>query len=176
MKLNTLHRQRGAETLEFALIAVFYFTLLFGIFEFARALYTWNVLTEATRRGARMAAVCPYQSPIPLNVAVFNAITDTATASSILPDLNTTDVTVRYLNVAGNVVNVAGGGLLSDIIFVEVTVIYQHQMLFTGLFKLFIPTWTGLITSPTFQTTLPVESLGADPTFLPPALPTTCNF
>ncbi|HIF54353.1 MAG TPA: pilus assembly protein [Methylococcaceae bacterium] len=56
MKIKSRYQQQGAETLEFALIAIFYFTLLFGVFEFSRALYTWNVLTEATRRGAKMVS------------------------------------------------------------------------------------------------------------------------
>lgn len=170
------YHQQGAETLEFALVAVFYFTLLLAVFEFARALYTWNVLTEATRRGARMAAVCPYQSPIPLNSAVFDDRAGSFGSSPIISGLSTADVNVRYLDSAGIVVNIAAGGLASDIDFVEVKLTHQHQMLFTGLFGLFIPGWTGTINSPTFQTTLPAESLGADPTFSPPALPVTCDF
>lgn len=176
MKTKLRHQQLGAETLEFAFVAIFYFTLLFGMFEFARALYTWTVLTEATRRGARLAAVCPYQSPIPLNVAVFDDFAGTLGTSPIVQGLTTADVNIRYLDAAGAVVNIAAGGLASDIDFVEVSINHQHQMLFTDLFSLFVPGWTGTLTSPTFQTTLPAESLGADPTFSPPALPVTCNF
>jgi len=175
MKQKSRFHQRGAETVEFAFVAVFYFTLLFGVFEFARALYTWNVLTEASRRGARMAAVCPYQSPIPVNVALFNS-RNVSTNSSIVSGLKTSDITVRYLDSAGSAVDIAAGGLASDIDFVEVRINHQHQMLFSGLFGLFVPGWTGALTSPTFQTTLPAESLGADPSFIPPALPVTCNF
>ena len=176
MNTKSRYQQQGAETLEFAFIAIFYFMLLFAVFEFARALYTWNVLAETTRRGARMATVCPYQSPIPTNVAVFNDFSAALAGSPIISGLAPEDVTVRYLNATGVAVNVAAGGLLSDIDFVEVTINHTHQMLFSGLFGLFVPDWTGSLTSPTFQTTLPVESLGADPTFTPPALPTTCNF
>ncbi len=176
MKTKSKIKQQGAETVEFAFIAIFYFTLLFGVFEFARLLYTWNVLTEATRRGARMAAVCPYQSVIPLNVAVFDNIAGALGSSPIIQGLTTADVNVRYVDAAGVVVNIAAGGLASDIDFVEVTINHQHQMLFTDLFRFFIPAWTGTINSSTFQTTLPAESLGADPTFSPPALPVTCNF
>jgi len=176
MKINSKYRQQGAETLEFALVAVFYFALLFGVFEFARALYTWNVLTEATRRGARLAAVCPYNSPIPLNVAVFDDFAGTLGTSPVVKGLTAAKVTARYLNDLGAVVDIAGGELESEIKFVEVTITHQHQMLFTGLFSLFVPDWTGTLNSPTFQTTLPAESLGADPTFSPPAEPVTCNF
>ena len=51
-------RQRGVAAVEFALIASFLFTLLFGIMEFGRVLFYWNTATEATRLGARLAVVC----------------------------------------------------------------------------------------------------------------------
>ena len=49
-------RQKGLAVLEFVLIAPVFLTLIFGIIEFSVLLYTWNTLTEATRRGARVAA------------------------------------------------------------------------------------------------------------------------
>ncbi len=177
MKLTSRYQQQGAETLEFTVIAVFYFLLLFAVFEFSRALYTWNILTEATRRGAKMAAICPYQSPIPKNIAVFDNVAGSLSGNSpIISGLSSANVTVRYLDSAGASVNVGSGGSLTNISFVEVTLSYQHQMLFSGLFGLFIPGWTGSLTAPTFRTTIPAESLGADPTFNTPALPTNCNF
>lgn len=51
-------RQRGAAAVEFALVASILFTLLFGIMEMGRVLFYWNTATEATRLGARLAAVC----------------------------------------------------------------------------------------------------------------------
>ena len=179
MKHKLRFHQQGAETFEFAIIAVFYFCLLFGVFEFSRALYTWNLLTEATRRGARMAAVCPYDSPIPYNVTVFNSLNDT-TSSSLVSGLSPTeDVTVRYLDSDGLKVTLTAeeieAGGLTRIDFVEVKIDYTHQMIFTHLFGLFVPGWTGVIKSPTFLTTLPAESLGAIPSSTE-ALPTDCNF
>lgn len=52
------YRQKGAAAVEFALIAIVFFTLLLGIIEFGRALFTWNSVAEATRWGARLAVVC----------------------------------------------------------------------------------------------------------------------
>lgn len=43
---------------EFALIAMIFLTLLIGIMEFGRWLFTLNAASEATRWGARLAAVC----------------------------------------------------------------------------------------------------------------------
>ncbi len=50
--------QRGATAVEFALIAIPFFGLLFGAIEIARVLWVWNAAAEATRLGARMAVVC----------------------------------------------------------------------------------------------------------------------
>lgn len=56
--LANRRRQRGAAAVEFALVASILFTLLFGIMEMGRVLFYWNTATEATRLGARLAAVC----------------------------------------------------------------------------------------------------------------------
>lgn len=48
----------GATTVEFALALLVYLMLLLGIVDFARMLFTWNAASEATRYGARYAAVC----------------------------------------------------------------------------------------------------------------------
>ncbi|MDR4519938.1 MAG: TadE/TadG family type IV pilus assembly protein [Nitrosomonas sp.] len=50
--------QRGVAAVEFAIVAVILFTLLFGIMEMGRVLYMMNTTTEATRLGTRIAAVC----------------------------------------------------------------------------------------------------------------------
>ena len=52
------YRQKGVAAVEFALIAIVFFTLLLGIIEFGRVLFTWNSVAEATRWGARLAVVC----------------------------------------------------------------------------------------------------------------------
>jgi hypothetical protein len=48
-------RQRGIAALEFALVAIIFFTLFFGIVELSRAMYICNTLQEVTRRAAAMA-------------------------------------------------------------------------------------------------------------------------
>jgi len=56
---NLSHRQteRGATIAEFAVVALLFFTIVFGIIEFGRLLYTHNALTDATRKGARYASL-----------------------------------------------------------------------------------------------------------------------
>lgn len=41
------------------MVALLFFTLIFGIIEFGRMLYTHNSLADATRRGARYAVLHP---------------------------------------------------------------------------------------------------------------------
>jgi len=50
--------QCGAAIVEFAIVALLFFTLLLGIADFGRWLYTLNAASEATRLGARVAVVC----------------------------------------------------------------------------------------------------------------------
>jgi len=49
--------ERGATVAEFAVVALTFFALTFGIIEFGRLLYTHNALADATRRGARYAVL-----------------------------------------------------------------------------------------------------------------------
>lgn len=62
MKLNSFckqenHQQRGAATVEFALVFVLLIVLLLGIVELGRFLYLFNTVQEVTRRAAREAVV-----------------------------------------------------------------------------------------------------------------------
>lgn len=54
-----LIKQAGTAAVEFALLAVIFFTLVFGIIETARLLFVFNTLQEVTRRAA-VAAVKVY--------------------------------------------------------------------------------------------------------------------
>jgi Flp pilus assembly protein TadG len=52
-----IKNEAGSVTVEVAMVALLFFTLIFGIIEFGRLLYTHNALTDATRRGARYASI-----------------------------------------------------------------------------------------------------------------------
>lgn len=56
-------KQSGAVAVEFALIALIFFTLLFGVMEMSRVLFYMNTAAEATRLGARVAVVCDVNAP-----------------------------------------------------------------------------------------------------------------
>lgn len=51
-------RSRGAAAVEFALVSLVFFTMLFGMMEMGRLMFYWNTAAEVTRLGARMAVVC----------------------------------------------------------------------------------------------------------------------
>lgn len=55
--------QAGAYIMELALVAVIFFTLLFGVIELARALFLWNTVQEVVRRAAREASVTDFSNP-----------------------------------------------------------------------------------------------------------------
>lgn len=52
------NHQKGATAVEFALVAAIFLTVLLGIMDFGRILFTWNAVAEATRVGARVSVVC----------------------------------------------------------------------------------------------------------------------
>ena len=54
---QSTEQQKGQTLVEFAFVAILFFTLLFAIVEFGRALWTWNTIVQATRAGARFAVV-----------------------------------------------------------------------------------------------------------------------
>jgi Flp pilus assembly protein TadG len=141
--------QAGVTTVEFAIIGLLLFIVIFAVIELGRALFVVNTLTEATRRGARMAAVCPVGDPKPASVAVFDSGNG---SSSVVSGLTGQNVLVEYLDVNGApIANPAAN--FSSILYVRVSIVN-----FT--LSLFIPTLMSTIPMSGFTTTLPRESLG----------------
>lgn len=93
-------RPLGVATVEFALIAMIFFSLIFGALEFARMLYVYNSLQEVTRRAAREMSV--------------RWITDESTAKTLalfggasLPagaEITSATINIEYLAADGGVV------------------------------------------------------------------------
>jgi len=50
-------RRSGATTVEFAMVAIMLFLMLFGIFEYGRFLFVYHLTTNAARDAARFAVV-----------------------------------------------------------------------------------------------------------------------
>jgi hypothetical protein len=147
-------RQQGMTTVEFALIGLLAMIVLFGVIEIGRLAFVFNALEEATRRGARVAAVCQVNDPGIAEVAVFNPSGGGAN-SNLVGGLTTADVVVEYLTQGGGVIGdpIGSFGLIR---FVRVSINqFNHQLI--------IPLLGGALTLPNSTATLPRESLGVWP-------------
>jgi len=142
--------QRGGTTVEFALVGTLFFLLLLATIEIGRAMFTWNALTEATRLGARAAAVCSVQSNSIANAALFNS-------TQLVPGLLAAHINVSYLDASGTVVATPapGNAGFNSVRYVQVSIRgYDLNLMIPGF---------GSITLPPFTTTVPRESLGIVP-------------
>jgi len=140
-------RQKGMTLVEFAIVGAVALMMIFAVLEIARAIFVANALNEATRRGARMAVVCPIDDPAIAQVATFNA-PGAGNTSPIVKDLDTTDFVVEYLNRIGGPAD-----NFMAIRYVQVRVVnFEHELL--------IPYANITFTMPEFSTRLPRESLG----------------
>lgn len=149
--LGNLHRQRGVAMVEFAIVASMALLMLFAVLEIARAIFVANALTEATRRGARVAAVCPLNDPAIAQVATFNA-PGAGNTSPIVKHLDTTDFVLEYLDRTGTAIPDPSGNF-QQIRYVQIRVTnFEHELL--------IPFANVTFTMPEFATRLPRESLG----------------
>jgi hypothetical protein len=146
-------RQRGAYTVEFAIVAGVFFLLLFATFEIARFFWVFNTLTEVTRRGARVAVVCPVNHPDIARIAILGS-PGGADTSPVLNNLSVANIAIAYMDNSG-----AATASYPDIEFVRVRVVnYTHQLLIP-----FISADAATIQMPPVATTLPTESLGFIP-------------
>lgn len=92
-------KQRGAAVVEFALICLLFFTILFAILEFGRMMYVYNTMQEVTRRGARAAVVrWVDQTAAIKSIAFFGGTAIPAGAEVTAPSM-----TIEYLNQAGGI-------------------------------------------------------------------------
>lgn len=151
---GTRNNERGGSLIEFTVVAAVFFLLLVGIVAAGNLYFTHNALVEATRRGARYAVLHPTGSTTDVqNVVVYGTTTPTDGATSLIYNLQTTNVSVCYsgsTGCPGPAMNVAQGT-------VTVTI--------TGYtFPFVLPTSTTSITMGTYRTTLSGESAG----FIPP--------
>ena len=132
-------RQRGAALVEFALVAMIFFVLLIGIFEFGRVMFTWNSAVEATRRGARLAVVCDLDND-----------QIKAQMQSILPVLADADILITYRPTGCDVNS-------CESVTVEILPDAQSP----GAFQYYIPLLASAWKIPKFSTTLTRESLSS---------------
>ncbi len=140
-----------------------FFLVLLAVIEFGRALFVWNLLDEATRRGARFAAVCPVTNAVDIQNIQDMARFD----GQFINGLEQANISLQYLKDDGSVIadptlddEVDGFGAIR---YVRVSVTgYTHQML--------IPFIDINLLAPDFSTTVPSESLGVHPAAAGPAV------
>ncbi|MCG2576461.1 pilus assembly protein [Dechloromonas sp. XY25] len=127
--------QQGAAAVEFAVVAAVFFTLLIGIAEMGRLMWTWNAAAEATRRGARLAVVCSMNDA---NIKTH--------MREMLPALANSNISIDYLD-PPNAPNTCTTATCKEV-SVRLSG-YTHQS--------FIPFVPLSVPLPPFQTTLPRE-------------------
>ena len=147
MRVIPRRRQLGITMVEFSIVGVLLFILLFGVIELGRLLSTFATLGESTRRAARLATVCPVNDAGITNTGLF----------ANLPGFTSSNLQVQYLKDDGTVLGSPAGADYNSIQYVRVQV--------TGYsIPLAIPLINPTITAPAFPVTLPREALGVTPT------------
>ena len=63
--------RRGSSAVEFSLIATVFFMFVFGIIDFSRALWEWNMAARATQAGVRFAVV---SDPVANEIKTFSGL------------------------------------------------------------------------------------------------------
>jgi Flp pilus assembly protein TadG len=128
--MNINKHQSGVYSIEFVLVAGFFFLLLFSIMEVGKIMYYFNAANDATRRAARVAAVCDKNS-----AAIKATVTDK------LPFITADNVSVVYTPDACTVANCR-----------LITVGLTNAVYTTSIAPI-------SVTLPAFSTTIPRESM-----------------
>ncbi len=145
--------------MEFVFIAPFFFMMLVGIVAAGNLFFTHNALVEATRRGARYAAMEAASSPA-------GTLRTTQGCDATGPQLTAIKYYAIYGNSAGTGTNLVN--LQPSNICVE----YSNFGVATGTvtvsitgfnYNFVIPGISRVITMPAYRTTVPGESAGALP-------------
>jgi hypothetical protein len=93
-------QEAGVAAVEFALVALVFFTLLFGVLELARVLFLYNTVQEVTRRAASSAANTDFTNPTALDALRHDAIFSTPAGNLPLADHVTAEaIRIDYLSV-----------------------------------------------------------------------------
>ena len=143
--------QKGIYTVEFAIVGSVFLVTLLSIIELGLIFMTWNALSEATRRGARVAVVCPVEDATAIkNIAIFDD--PLGGTGSMIPGLTADHIDVVYLNSDGEIIDPDTNYI--RIVFVRVSINDSYT------YPTVLPWLSAIVNSLPFQTTLPRESLG----------------
>lgn len=173
--------QQGAASVEFALVALLFFALMFGVIEFGRVIFLWNTVQEVTRHAARDATVSNFKDAAAMDQVKQNAIFRSTPGPLILGGvIDDTYVRINYLNASLNEVDTSltcsplnVSNCLSDpngancIRFVQARLCQPGggacaAVPYTPMVTLLAPFFTA-VTVPPSQVVMPAESLGYRP-------------
>lgn len=128
--MKTTKKQSGAALVEFALIVVLFFTILFAIIEFGYIFWGNLSMQHAVREGARYAVVTsPYSFPLPTPQDPTTQIEKRCNALKVATDQNSMGFydkvspvfTFKTIDAAGNVINIGSGcGAAQQIVVIDV--------------------------------------------------------
>lgn len=170
MKKRALKKnERGAAVAEFAVACLFFFSVLIGIIEFGRLLYTHNALTDAARRGARYATLHTENAACVRNIVIYGEKHVDGdcepTGPPLINGLTAQGVNINVTYAGADTDNDPEDDVPIDTSFGSnlgtATVTIEN---FT--FNLGIPLLNIAISMPNYQTTMSAESAGQEPTDL----------
>ena len=158
--------EKGAAVAEFAVACLFFFTVLIGIIEFGRLLYTHNALTDAARRGARYATLHSENAACVKNIVIYGEKHVDTDCQPTGPPL------INGITAQGVVINVTYAGADTDNDPEDETPIDTSYGSNLGTatvaienfnFTLGIPLLNLTINMPDYRTTMSAESAGQEP-------------
>jgi Flp pilus assembly protein TadG len=144
---NRLKSQRGAELIEFALIFPLLLLVLLGMIDFGFLFQRYEVLTNATREGARLATLPGYTAD-DVKSRVCQFLTNGGVPTTGCPGTTPTNPAVTVTDV-----NVALGAGVTPVSAKQVQLAYNHTFMFVGpIISLMGGTWTNAKTITTVAT------------------------
>lgn len=140
-----LKKVQGIAIVEFTIISTFFLFLIFSILSVGMMMFSMQAVSEATRTAARMAAVCPIGD---------TGIKDYVADNSLVSMVGVDNIEIEYLDEDSNVL---ASPNIDDVRFVRARAVGLNYQL-TSILD-FLGT-SGLMSIPSFETTIPSESLG----------------
>ncbi|MDE1314822.1 pilus assembly protein [Vibrio aestuarianus] len=140
---------QGIAVIEFTLASSVLFVLLFSIISIGYLMFSLQAINDVTRKAARLAAVC--------QISQSQQIASSVAASSAIAGIDADSIEIEYLDQDGAVL---ASPTVQNVRFVRARVVnltYQLLSLLEFLGE------SGLINIPSFETTIPSESLGIVP-------------
>jgi hypothetical protein len=122
-RLRIRGREAGQALVEFAMIVPLLLLLLFALVDFGRAFYTWLLVTNAAREGARVAATQQGTSPVVTRINDSISGLDSASLAITLTNIQgprgeAVEVDLVYdfefVSPIGDLINFISGGSIDD--------------------------------------------------------------